>query len=118
MIYLIVCIYQKGLFIEAGAADCEFSETLPLEYKYGWTGSAVILSNARLSVFPGTMRRYIVEVNHIGLAVTKFLWYRQTFCYFYIRKYKILADTPLEASMGTCGAGRRSTNPPGTHILI
>merc|ERR1719215_125131 len=28
----------EGFFVEAGAADCELSETLPLEYKYGWTG--------------------------------------------------------------------------------
>ena len=31
-------IFQNGFFVEAGAADCEFSETLPLEKHYNWTG--------------------------------------------------------------------------------
>ena len=34
-------IIQNGFFVEAGAADCEFSVSLPLEANYGWTGILV-----------------------------------------------------------------------------
>jgi len=32
---------KNGFFVEAGAADCEFSVSLPLEKHYGWTGVLV-----------------------------------------------------------------------------
>lgn len=35
---------RNGFFIEAGAADCEFSVSLPLEHNYGWTGVLVEMS--------------------------------------------------------------------------
>ena len=39
---IISCIYmQNGFFVEAGAADCELSSSLPLEHNFGWTGRFV-----------------------------------------------------------------------------
>ncbi len=48
--------------MEAGAADCEFSETLPLEKHYNWTG---VLIEAVPSYFQECKE---VGVRHLKIA--------------------------------------------------